>query len=322
MRTHWSKRKDIPEHLIKLNSNETVDTALDVHIERFVDGLKPSLITRYPDIKQAYMNLAKLTRVPTDQIYITSGADQGIRNIIHSLDIRNMNIHMPTFELCRVYCELYGIEITPCEYKKVDNEFVRDPVNNPGSIYVAAPDSVTGATVTRDHISELCAKHEHVILDETYSVHDNRWLRAMIEHDNLYVIRSFSKTGGAAGLRIGYIISNKANINQLYQHRPMFEINSIGAEYIKYITNNEHVIKMSADSVQLGKKLLEDRLKIKGYKVYQTHANYTLVLYDENLDKLLSRVCEYKLVIINLVPYIRITSASPDVIRKLTNEIQ
>lgn len=322
MRTHWSKRKDTPEHLIKLNSNETVDTALDVHLEKFISSLSPTTITRYPDIKQAYINLAKLIQVPDDQIYITAGADQAIRSIIHTLNIKSMNIHLPTFELCRVYCELYGIDITPCGYKRVDDEFVRTPVNNSGSIYVVAPDSVTGASVTKDHVSELCAKHEHVILDETYSTHDNRWLRGMIEHDNLYVVRSFSKTGGAAGLRVGYVISNKENINQLYQWRPMFEINSIGAEYIKYITNNEHVMKLSVDSVKLGKKLLEDHLKVKGYRVYKTHANYTLVLYDENLDKTLSKVCEYKLVIINQTPYIRITSASPDVIRKLTREIQ
>ena len=322
MRTHWSNRKVIPEHLLKLNSNETVDTALDVHLDKFIDTLTPEKITRYPDIKQAYLDVSELTGIPADQIYLTSGADQAIRNIIHTLDIKQMNIHLPTFELCGVYCELYGLNVNPCDYEKVDDEFVRVPVNNPGSIYVVAPDSVTGATVTRDHISELCAKHKHVILDETYNTHDDRWLRVMFEHDNLYVVRSFSKTGGAAGLRLGYIVSNKANIDKLYQWRPMFEINSIGAEYIKYVTNNKHIMKMSTDSVRLGKKLLEDHLKNKGHHVCQTHGNYSLILYDEGLDRMLSKVCEYKLVIINQVPYIRVTSASPDVIRKLTNEIQ
>ena len=142
-----------------------------------------------------------------------------------------------------------------------------------------------------------------------------------MEHDNLYVVRSFSKTGGAAGLRIGYIVSSEENIEKLYQWRPMFEINSVAAEYIKYLAANKHIMKISFDSVRLGKKLLEDHLKLKGHTVYNTHGNYTLVLYHEQLDKALSNVCKFKIVIINQVPYIRITCASPDVIRKLTREI-
>lgn len=321
MRTHWSNRKCIDDSLIKLDSNETVDTALNVHLDKFLSSLTSNNITRYPDIKQAYLSLSKITNIPDDQIYLTSGADQAIRNIVHSLDIKEMNIHLPTFELCEVYCKLYGTKVNPCDYEKVDGEFIRVPTNNPGSVYVVAPDSITGATVDRDYISEMCSKHKHVILDETYSVHDDRWLRVMIEHDNLYVVRSFSKTGGAAGLRIGYIVSNRDNINELYQWRPMFEINSIAAEYLKYLTDNIHVMKLSLDSVRLGKKLLEDHLKTKGYQVCKTHGNYTLVLYDEKLDVALSKVCSFKIAIINQVPYIRITCASPDVIRKLTREI-
>lgn len=321
MRTHWSSRQEHPEHLLKLDSNETVDTALDVHLDVFLNTLSSSTVTRYPNIKRAYQDLSEILDVPHDQIYLTSGADQAIRNIVHSLDIKQMNIHVPTFELCRIYCELYGTKINPCDYEKVDNEFVRTPVNNTGSIYVVAPDSITGATISRDQISEMCAKHKHVILDETYSVHDNRWLRTMQEHNNLYIVRSFSKTGGAAGLRIGYVVSNQKNIDELYRWRPMFEINSIAAEYIHFIRHKEHIMKLSYDSVQLGKKLLEDKLKLKGFIVYETHSNYVLVLYDEKLDIALSKVCKFKIVIINEVPYIRITSGSPDVVRKLTNEI-
>jgi len=321
MRTHWSDRTETPEHLLKLDSNETVDTALDVHLDKFLGSIKSKNITRYPDIKQAYLDVSSITHIPDRQIYLTSGADQAIRNIIHSLNIKQMNIHVPTFELCKVYCDLYDIKVTPCDYEKVDDEFIRTPTDNPGSIYVVAPDSITGATITRDQISELCTKHKHVILDETYSVHDNRWLRTMMEHDNLYVVRSFSKTGGAAGLRIGYIVSSEENIEKLYQWRPMFEINSVAAEYIKYLAANKHIMKISFDSVRLGKKLLEDHLKLKGHTVYNTHGNYTLVLYHEKLDKALSNVCKFKIVIINQVPYIRITCASPDVIRKLTREI-
>ena len=51
--------------------------------------------------------------------------------------------------------------------------------------------------------------------------------------NNLIVTRTFSKSFGLAGLRGGYIASNKFIAKQLFSLKPMYEINSLAILIIK-----------------------------------------------------------------------------------------
>ena len=51
--------------------------------------------------------------------------------------------------------------------------------------------------------------------------------------NNLIVVRTFSKSFGLAGLRGGYLATNKFLAKQLFSLKPMYEINSIAVLIIK-----------------------------------------------------------------------------------------
>lgn len=320
-RTHWSDRIKPPVDKFKLDSNETVDTYMDLKIQEFLKTLTTKHVTRYPDIKAAYHSLSEITQVSPGRLFLTAGADVAISSVLHAIDIKQIHMNVPTYAMCQVYSHIHNIRAIPHDYELHENTFKRSYIKPNGAIYIAAPDSVTGTSISNVEIEEYCSRHTHVILDETYATHDTCYHDIINKHDNLFIIRSFSKTGGAAGLRVGYVLSCQRNIDLLYDSRPMFEINSIACEYIKHIKNNQNILYKSRNNITRGKVLLEDTLLSQGYKVYATHGNFTLTDYHSRLDRILSRKCVFRRVLINQVEYIRLTAASLDIMTEIVNEV-
>ena len=105
---------------------------------------------------------------------------------------------------------------------------------NVSMIMFANPNSPTGTILQNHEIIKVLKKAKknncYVVIDEAYFGFYNKSALALIKkYSNLIILRTFSKAYGLAGLRSGYIVSNKNNIDQLYKYRPMYEINSIAA---------------------------------------------------------------------------------------------
>src|SRR5262249_52843031 len=95
-----------------------------------------------------------------------------------------------------------------------------------GLVYVCNPNNPTGTIVTGDELDAFFAKVPKtatVVLDEAYYhfVEDPRyksgveWLSRV---PNLVVVRTFSKIYGMAGMRLGYAVASKENVDALRRH--------------------------------------------------------------------------------------------------------
>lgn len=320
MRTHWSDRQEYSDHKFRLDCNETIDTYFAEVIRDFLTTLTPDDVTHYPDIKSAYKCLSKITDVPTDQLYIVPGSEQGIKSILHLQQSDTININTPTFKLTEVYSELYryDIKINRFDY---DGEFGLGQERVNGGVYIANPDNPTGYTYSELDVDNMCQCADFVILDLVYENHiDHNILDLVNKHDNLYIVKSFSKMGGAAGLRVGYVCSNKHNINKLYDWRPMFEINSIACKYLAYISEHVDELILSDYRIKYGKQMLQEHLS-KKYHVVTCGGNFVIVEHDEKLACKLDKLCYYRTLDICDKKFIRITASSPDITKYIIDEI-
>ena len=50
--------------------------------------------------------------------------------------------------------------------------------------------------------------------------------------------KNFSKAYGAAGCRVGFMVSSKEKMEYFSKFRAMYEINGIGAKYTEFILDN------------------------------------------------------------------------------------
>ena len=323
-RPHWTERKPRVKKYT-LDRNETYDTCIQVHIDKFLKTLDSWKIVRYPDIAGGYNALSKLTNIPASNLYLTSGSEQGIKAIIETCTVSKINIPYPTFQLTEVYSELFGLKVKklPYKYTNAGHPFFDIDIysaNKKGAMYIASPDTPTGFRYADSMIEKLCKEHPIVILDQAYCHHNMfyRGDRLVNKHPNLYIIRTFSKIGGAAGIRVGYVVSHKDNIDKLYEYRPMFEINSIACEYLKYI--NQDILLKSYNNISQGKALLCEWLKNKGCVIVNGSGNFILFEHNKEMASILDPIVDYKRVTIDNTEFMRITSPSKYWVKKIIED--
>ena len=102
-------------------------------------------------------------------------------------------------------------------------------------VFVANPNNPTGTYNTQDEVSALLAaapKTAIIVLDEAYFQYAQsiagypKSLPDLVrEHDNLVVLRTFSKAYGLAGLRVGYGVADPEIVGWLDRIRMPFNVN-------------------------------------------------------------------------------------------------
>ncbi|VFJ13334.1 pyridoxal phosphate-dependent aminotransferase [Candidatus Nitrosocosmicus franklandus] len=123
----------------------------------------------------------------------------------------------------------------------IDSDSIIRTANNPeneiSSLFLCNPNNPTGKFYEREvtEIIEKIDKKIKILLDESFiefvdskkKSSNNHFVDLVKEYENLTILRSLTKTFGLAGLRIGYAISTKANIDKLSQHLISWNVNGL-----------------------------------------------------------------------------------------------
>jgi histidinol-phosphate aminotransferase len=177
-------------------------------------NLDPEILRRYPDAKPLERELAAQLGVPGSRVFVTAGADEGIDRFCRAFlsPGRNAVVLAPAFEMQVRYAQLAGAEVREVDW--MSGEFpierVLDAVDaDTCVIAIASPNNPTGLTMPRDMIEELVRRAPDVwlMLDLVYAEFlDDDPTAFAIGLPNSIVLRSLSKSGGLAGLRVGYAV--------------------------------------------------------------------------------------------------------------------
>ena len=163
-----------------------------------------------------------------------------------------------------------------------------------GLIIIANPNSPTGTIIEKKNILKLiktCHKLScKLLIDEAYYGFCKETSKKFVKKfDNIFIVRSLSKAGGLAGLRLGYIISNKKNIEVLNKRRPMYEINTFGAEFLKLLLNKKNLTQLNLilkDMIN-AKNTFYNFLKNNKFEYFSSHGNFVhFKLKDKNKEKI------------------------------------
>jgi histidinol-phosphate aminotransferase len=97
-------------------------------------------------------------------------------------------------------------------------------------VYLASPNNPTGNKVSREEVERLLDHDAVVVLDEAYAEFVGESGVGMIaDHDNLIVVRTYSKWAGLAGLRAGYAVVPKSLVEIVWRSKVPFNL-SIASE--------------------------------------------------------------------------------------------
>lgn len=219
--------------------------------------------------------------ISSDHITFGAGTDGLIENIIRILVSPGDEIVMPelTFLNTSFVANIVGGKTVFSKMKdnfQIDFEnLLQQDTENTKVIFVCNPNNPTGLVESRKDLLHLVDSTESLVIVDEANIEfaGESLIQDATTHDNLMVLRTFSKGYGLAGMRIGYCVGNKELLHYIWRIRPPF-VNTYLAEKaaLAALKDDDHISK-SKEYVKEGRLFLSSELTKLGFEVVDSEAN-------------------------------------------------
>jgi histidinol-phosphate aminotransferase len=261
----------------RLDRNEKVS---NFPPEVFADILKsfpPTMISASPEAAPLYEKIAKFLNIDQHKIYLSCGITEGVRFIYETVTNPGENIIVldPTYPMYKVYAEFFQLQYRPFSVDKnlkPDlNALYAQVDNKTALIAIANPNLPIETALTKAEILPILefakARNIIVIIDEAYHYFGAETVIDLVDQfDNLIVMRTFSKAFGGAGLRLGFMISQKQNIEYFSKTRSIVESNTFSMRVGEYLIEHPKVMQDHVKEVKTGARYLQQELTRLGLR--------------------------------------------------------
>jgi len=259
-----------------------------------IQNIKTDQISIYPEYnllrKKICTHYCKYKEFNSDEIGLFNGADAAINAIFNSFgNINDVFLTTnPTFGYYRPCAEMMGMKIITSEYKG-DNflfpiEDFEEKINiyNPRIIFICNPNNPTGTVLNAEIIIKLANKNKNslIVIDELYEKFYGDSLLPKInfkETKNIIVIQSLSKTGGLAGLRIGFAFGNSELIQYISKVVGPYDVNSLAVRAAIAALSDMEYIDEYVKEVKKARNWIKDKFACLNYRSNFGGGNYFLI---------------------------------------------
>lgn len=297
LKTNNKSKNDISD-FINLASNENPLGASPLAINALKDMAK--FLSIYPDIGSSELVefLSSSLNRNKNQIICGHGSDSLIADIIKSFSDHKDEILTSAGSFIGYYVNINKLGRTavtvPLKNYSYDLSGIVSAIRNRTRIiFLANPNNPTGTMFTSQEFEDFMnnvPSNILVVLDEAYwiyaNLHDNYPDGLNYNFPNLISMRTFSKSHGLAGVRIGFCVGPEDIISILYKVKLPFEPNTIAqklatAAYADYDFVFQ-TLKLNTISIQR----LTNMLDKFGIKYINPKANYVMIIFDSYDDSI------------------------------------
>jgi len=238
----------------KLDANESPFDLSEEDKAALLNELKTVETNRYPDpsTKNLRMLLAKKEGLSSGDIVFGNGSDEIIYMLLLCLNDRAKVMYPePGFSMYGIGAKIFGKLLIPYKlnppYYNVDGEeFLKQLTEeNPDLVFVANPNNPTGNLFPFELLTEALKTFKDTIFvsDEAYFDYAGQTMLPEVRnHDNLLVMRSFSKIGFAS-IRLGYLVGRGSLIEAVSKVRLPYNINSYTQKVAEFFLKRNDLVK-------------------------------------------------------------------------------
>ena len=252
------------------------------------------LIAQYPSgMKVNSLLAAKNFSVKQEHILVGNGAAELIKGLVESFEGK-MGIITPTFE---EYHHRYKGEIVAFDTAKLDftytakdiiDFYTANPVNqlviinpdNPSGNYMGTEDLMALINWSKQNQMQLIIDESFVDFSEDNAELKNTILteQVLAMYDQLYIVKSISKSYGVPGLRLGVLASsNEGVIARLKKDVAIWNINSFGEFYMQIAEKYKKDYLKSLELMLEARNIFAEELNAVPFvKVFPSQANYVM----------------------------------------------
>jgi len=279
------------EDVIKLASNENPlgpsPKAL-VAIEKALPRLN-----LYPDGQSYYLRhaLAEHLGVEPEQVTVGNGADGIIMQtcLAYLEEESEVIVSRSSFPVYDIYTHVMRATLikTPLKNYRLDLEAMAQAISDKTRlVFVCNPNNPTGTIVTAAEVGAFMEKVPHhvlVVFDEAYYefVDSDEYpdtLKYIWEgRNNAMIIRTFSKSYGLAGIRLGYGVADPEILAPLNRVKGPFAVNLLAQAAGIAALKDEAFLKKSMAANHAGSLFLYREFDRLGLQYVESHTNFILV---------------------------------------------
>lgn len=226
-----------PEDIIKLDANENPYGPPPEVVEA-LGNLKFPYVYPDPESRRLRAALAEDSGVSIDYLLAGCGADELIDLIMRCvLDPGDKLVDCPpTFTMYEFDAAVNGaltIKVPRRADFSLDVPRIVEVINQekPKCIFLTSPNNPDGSLISDEDLLKILDQPILVVLDEAYIEFSciKSKMDWVMKHDNLIVLRTFSKRAGLAGLRVGYGAFPLSIIEYMWRAKQPYNV-SVAAE--------------------------------------------------------------------------------------------
>jgi histidinol-phosphate aminotransferase len=271
----------------RLNTNECPLPLPEGFSAELADAVRELRLHRYPDgqVRTLREALAARTGHPFEGIWAANGSNEVLTQLLQAYGGRGRRASLfePTYLLHRRLCWLTQTDLVE---RRLDPPFVIGDADlewaaagRPHLAFVCSPNNPTGTAQPLGTIAGLAERSEGlVIVDEAYvDFGGETALPLLVDHPNLAIVRTFSKSFALAGARIGYVLAAPELVEDLQRVRLPYHLSALTqAAGVVALRHSEEaagaleVIRTERD------RIVRTLSGIEGITVHPSEANFVL----------------------------------------------
>lgn len=265
----------------------------------------------YPDLDSTSLrsDLKKYVGFPESNLIVGNGAIEIIYNFCNAfLAKKKILIPAPTFSEYESASKLVDCKIeffkTMNLSENLDLFISKIPTN--GCVFICNPNNPTGNILSKKQLKQiiLTAKKKScfVFVDECFielvPKSNESVLPLIKKFDNLFVLRSLTKSFGLAGIRIGYGVGSKQMIKILQKIKIPWSVNSLAQDAANIaLKNKSHLVKSNL-IIKKESNYLENQIKkLEGFDCNSSSTNFILIKTKKDSTKLQKKLLESKILV-------------------------
>lgn len=223
---------------VKINQNENPFGMPSSIKEEVMRRAMETDWARYPDFvpTELLRKLAAYTGWREDGIMAGNGSNEMIQSVVHATIEKGKVVVLPepTFSVYRQVVTVAGgrvatVPLTP-SFQFDLPEIIRATSEQCAALtIICSPNNPTGCTISRDQLIELLEITPGlVVVDQAYvEIGGEDFAPLLATHQNLVILRTFSKAMAMGGLRVGYCLASPALISEFNKAKMPYSLNLI-----------------------------------------------------------------------------------------------
>lgn len=249
-------------------------------------------IPTYPDHDSTRLKekLAKYLGLSTNRLMVGNGATEIIYDFCRATIGKSTKvlIAVPTFGEYEAASLLCGAK--PQFFKTMDlqadlQKFIQK-IPKKGVVFLCNPNNPTGTMISKSSMIQIIktakAKSALVFVDECFieltKKHNETVIALVSKFENLFVLRSLTKSFGLAGLRLGYGVGSKKLTSILNRIKIPWSVNGLAQIAGISALSDKTFLAKTQNLLEKESLFLQNSIsKLSGFSCYDTQTNFILI---------------------------------------------